>query len=269
MTTRMILGLSVAWLAAAISPAIGAEQAPVPLPRAHAHNDYCHERPLLDALDQGFCSVEADIFLVDGQLLVAHNRSDVKPERTLESLYLASLAARVHANGGRVYRDGPVVTLLIDFKNDGAAMWQVLHKTLQRHKEILTRVEDGRVVEGAVTVVISGDRPFKEIEATLPRYAGIDGRMTDLDSDAPADLMPLISDNWSHHFEWRGKGSMPEEERQKLRDIVEKVHRSGRRLRFWATPDVEPMWRELYAAGVDLINTDNLAGLAEFLRKQD
>jgi hypothetical protein len=29
------------------------------LTRAHAHNDYHHPRPLLDALDHGFCSVEA------------------------------------------------------------------------------------------------------------------------------------------------------------------------------------------------------------------
>src|SRR5258708_18978619 len=54
----------------------------VPLTRVHAHNDYEHKRPLFDALDDGFCSVEADIFLVDGQLLVAHTRTSVKPGRT-------------------------------------------------------------------------------------------------------------------------------------------------------------------------------------------
>src|SRR5207237_4622701 len=43
--------------------------AAVPLIHAHAHNDYEHTRPLLDALDHGFCSVEADIHLVDGKLL--------------------------------------------------------------------------------------------------------------------------------------------------------------------------------------------------------
>lgn len=59
---------------------------------------------------------------------------------------------------------------------------------------------------------------------------------------------------------------MPEEERQKLADLVQRVHRSGRRLRFWATPDVEPMWRTLHEAGVDLINTDDLDGLSRFLR---
>src|SRR5438552_6105912 len=86
----------------------------VPLIHTHAHNDYEHKRPLFDALDHGFCSVEADIFLVEGQLLVAHNRSQTKPERTLQSLYLDPLRARVKKNAGRVYPAGPEVTLLID-----------------------------------------------------------------------------------------------------------------------------------------------------------
>ena len=34
----------------------------VPLMRAHAHNDFQHTRPLLDALDCGFSSVEADVY---------------------------------------------------------------------------------------------------------------------------------------------------------------------------------------------------------------
>ena len=50
-------------------PLQGAE--PVPLERAHAHNDYEHARPLLDALAHGFCSVEADVHLIERQLLVA------------------------------------------------------------------------------------------------------------------------------------------------------------------------------------------------------
>ena len=48
-----------------------------PLERAHAHNDYEHDRPLLDALDQGFTSVEADVWLVDGQLYLGHDAPDL------------------------------------------------------------------------------------------------------------------------------------------------------------------------------------------------
>src|SRR5437764_15141577 len=57
-----------------------------PLTRAHAHNDYEHIRPLWDALDRGFGSVEADIWLTGDLLLVAHDKKQVKPDRTLEAL---------------------------------------------------------------------------------------------------------------------------------------------------------------------------------------
>src|SRR5262249_28110050 len=74
-------------------------KAPRPLRHAHAHNDYEHKRPLFDALECRFCSVEADVWLVDGKLLVAHDRNQVKPERTLQSLYLDPLRERARRNG--------------------------------------------------------------------------------------------------------------------------------------------------------------------------
>lgn len=90
----------------------------VPLRRAHAHNDYEHKRPLLDALDRGFCSVEADVFLNNGKLLVAHLPFFLRAERTLEALYLDPLRKRALANRGRVYPGGPTVFLLIDVKTE-------------------------------------------------------------------------------------------------------------------------------------------------------
>lgn len=59
---------------------------PVPTHAGHAHNDYWHERPLLDALERGFCSVEADVFLRGGDLLVGHAAHELRPERTIDAL---------------------------------------------------------------------------------------------------------------------------------------------------------------------------------------
>ena len=60
-------------------PAPAADPKPViPLRHAHAHNDYEHKRPLFDALDRGFCSIEADIYLVGGELLVGHTPLDLR-----------------------------------------------------------------------------------------------------------------------------------------------------------------------------------------------
>ena len=238
-----------------------------PLARAHAHNDYRHDRPLLDALDHGFCSVEADIFLVGGELLVGHGRSELRKGRTLEKLYLKPLGERARKNGGRVYQDGPRFTLLIDIKTDGAAVYVQLDKLLTRYATVISGSSGKKFQRRAIDVIISGDRPKAEIAADETRFCGIDGRLADLDSKQPADLLPLISDRWTSHFKWRGKGPMPADEKEKLRQIVEKAHASERRVRFWATPENPAMWKELSAAGVDLINTDRLAELQKFLEQ--
>src|SRR6266566_4592479 len=112
--------------------------APGPFLSAHAHNDYEHARPLFDALDHGFCSVEADIHLVNGQLLVAHDRSQVKPERTLQTLYLDPLRERARRNGGRVYPNGPEVILLVDVKSEGGKNYYALRDVIKEYAEVLT-----------------------------------------------------------------------------------------------------------------------------------
>jgi hypothetical protein len=237
----------------------------VPLTRVHAHNDYEHKRPLLDALDHDFCSIEADIYLVDGQLLVAHDRSQVRPERTLQALYLNPLRERVKKNGGRVYPHGPEVTLLIDLKSDWPEIYPALRKVLQSYQEILVSFHDGIRETNAILAIITGNRSKSMFDGEPVRYAALDGELADLESGISADLIPWISDNWYRTFQWRGTGEMPADQKARLKDIVQKAHRQGRKVRFWGSPDQPVFWRELLADDVDLINTDNLQGAQRFL----
>jgi len=240
---------------------------PTPLIHAHAHNDYLHTRPLLDALDHGFCSVEADVWLVNGRLLVAHDKDKVKPDRTLEALYLDPLRERVKQNGGRVYPNGPTITLLIDVKSDGEAAYPVLREVLSRYADMLTVFRSDATEEKAVIVIITGNRARAVMQAERQRFAAYDGRLEDLDGNESRHFILLISSNWTLSFKWRGVGEFPAEEKGKLKEFVAKAHAQGRRIRFWSAPDSPLSWRELLAAGVDLINTDNLDGLEKFLRR--
>lgn len=247
--------------------AVGQIQIGPALPQAHAHNDYEHSRPLLDALSHGFTSVEADVYLVDGKLLVAHDRADLKQDRTLETLYLDPLQSL--ARGKRsIFTSGETLTLLIDFKTEAEPTYEALRTILALYQETLTRFESNRIHTNAVTIIISGNRPREILLAEKSRFAAIDGRLTDLGKkNLPISFMPLVSDNWNSHFTWKGAGPFSETEREKLKSIVAQAHAENRKLRFWATPDTEPAWTELRHAGLDLINTDNLAGLAKFLRE--
>jgi hypothetical protein len=235
-------------------------------PEGHAHNDYEHARPLLDALDAGFGSVEADIWLVDDQLRIGHDFSDLELGRTLKSLYLDPLKAMAEAGTLE-----PLI-LLIDIKSEGESTYAALERVLADYSGMLTRYEDGKVVPGKVTAIVSGNRPLATMQAETSRLAFYDGRLSDLGGGLSPDLMPLVSDNWTKNFSWTGAGEMPANEAKKLEDIVGRAHAAGYKVRFWDTPetpgpDRDKLWRTLSEAGVDFINTDDLQGFAAFRKE--
>lgn len=245
------------------------EQLP-PLIHAHAHNDYEHTHPLFDALGHGFASVEADIHLVDGRLLVAHNRSQVKPERTLQALYLDPLRARAEKFGGRIYPNGdPTFFLLIDTKSDANETYAVLRGVLKNYSGLITRFEGETVARKAVTVVLTGNRPRDILPGETIRWAGLDGQMPDLERPNPNGLFLWMSEDWRHFFAWNGNGPIPATEKSRLQDIVTKAHARKMKVRFWDAPESVNFWTELRADGVDLINADDLAGLEVFLRQEN
>ena len=62
-------------------------QQPVLL-KGHSHNDYKHRQPLFDALDNGFFSVEADVFYEDGSFIVAHTSAGKRQKNTLYAIVM-------------------------------------------------------------------------------------------------------------------------------------------------------------------------------------
>ena len=237
-----------------------------PPSRAHAHNDYEHPRPLFDALDKGFASVEADIHLVDGALLVAHDADEVSPTRTLQSLYLDPLRKRFRENNGKLTPSGEPLILLVDFKTAAEPTYRALELVLESYRNLLTNYQGDHILPGALSVIISGNRPINTLAAQTHRWAAIDGRLPDLvQNSVPPSLIPLVSDNWKNHFTWEGTGPCPPSEQQKLKSLVNRAHEQERLIRFWGNPDQESYWRLARQVGVDLINTDNLSGLSSFL----
>jgi len=256
------------WLITLVACYSYTDESIVPLSRAHSHNDYIRSRPLFEALDKGFCSVEADIHWVNGDLLVAHDLDRCKPERNLQDMYLKPIFERVQKNNGHVYPTPSEFWLLIDIKNEPEKTYALLRKQLEPYKPFLTQIEKGKKINGAVTVVISGAVPREAITKDENRYAFIDGRIDDLDKNPSPDLVPWISNSWFSIFSWRGKGEIPESERQKLREIVIKSHEQGRKVRFWDIPQTQDCWKVLYEEGVDFLHTDVPYRLSNFLKSK-
>ncbi len=236
------------------------------LPQAHAHNDYEHKRPLRDALKYGFTSIEVDIHLVDGELYVSHDPPQRKRRRrTLRKLYLDSLQRRVEKNDGQVYSgyDGPFF-LMIDIKTAAEPTYEVLRRQLEAYRSVLTTYSGDQKNQGAVTVFLSGNRPIETVKGEEERLVALDGRPSDLGKGYSPNFMPVISDHYQNHFSWNGEGAMPDEEKMRLKSLCKRVRKEGKRLRLWATPEKEAVWKVLLESDVGFVNTDELARFYHF-----
>src|SRR5690349_10884068 len=92
----------------------------------HAHNDYVHPIPFLTAYYSQVGSIEADVFLRNGELYVAHEEKEIIPDHTLDKLYLKPLAEKITFHNGAVYAKPKALNLLIDLKTEGIPTLQAL-----------------------------------------------------------------------------------------------------------------------------------------------
>lgn len=243
-----------------------------PIP-AYAHNDYENEHPLYDALALGYQGVEADVHLVRGQLLVAHDRFQVSDDRTLESLYLAPLAARVH-RCGTVLHGGTPLLLNVEIKTGEERAYRALRRLLGRYRGMLTTVTAGVEHVGPVQVVLVGWHPPVEALAEEPeRLTAVQWmirRPDDRVPDAPAHLIRLVSLDYGTTIGWSGSGVRPAAVRAMLEALSgARDAAPGRVARVYDVPLDATVYRVLLEFGVDLVGTKDLAGTRTLLGTRD
>ena len=233
--------------------------------QGHSHNDYKQKRPLFDALDNGFFSVEADIFLRDGDLPVAHSPFEIKKSKTLKTLYLEPLRQIVQKNNGRVYANGPLeFVLMIDMKESGEKIMDTLRKQLEEYKDILTVYQGGVKKPGAVRIVLSGDQNVDLYKNDNPRYVSGDDNLEHINTAIDSSIEPRASANYHDLFSWGGGMQIPPSEAKELIDIIAIAHRYGRKARFYNAPEREDVWKALLDAGEDWVSVDNLPKFRKF-----
>ena len=133
---------------------------------------------------------------------------------------------------------------------------------------MLSHYEKGVFIPGKVTIIISGERPIKKILRDRNRMVVLDGRMKDMEMNYLSKLMPFVSHKMWDVCSTNCEGILSEVELKKLKDFVKKVHGQNRKVRLWATPEKTELWAQLLEAKVDLINTDRLQQLENFLKLQ-
>ncbi|HCD29629.1 MAG TPA: hypothetical protein DEQ73_03400 [Phycisphaerales bacterium] len=228
----------------------------------HSHNDYWRSRPLQEALEAGCLSIEADVVVREGKLMVGHGPREVTPDRTLTSMYLSPLAEIVRARQ-RVYpQDKRPLILLVDVKTGWSSSKPALKVVLEEYADIFKAPAGRHQGDGGVLLAVSGSGSDQK-----GAPCGIDGRITGIGRQLSFLEKPMISQSFRSRFQWSGLGTLDPDQETKLRALSERVKVEGRLLRLWAAPDTPEAWRTLIDCGVGLINTDQPTKAAKFVRE--
>jgi len=225
-----------------------------------SHNDYKNPIPFFAAYDKQVGFIEADVFLNNGQLLVAHEAKEQDPAKTLPSLYLQPLQEKIMRNGGNVYEDrGKLLTLMIDLKTEGPATLDALVNTLKNYPTLTSCP--------TLHITVSGDMPVPQSWSRYPDYIHFDGRPGVVYTDEQLRRVALISAGFGTYTAWNGKGLIVQQERDRINAVIADAHTKGKPVRFWATPDFVNAWIKLMDLKIDIINTDHVAEVSDFLIK--
>lgn len=247
-----------------ISILVKAQPAQYTVANAHSHNDYENPIPFLTAYHEGFGSIEADVFLVNDTLFIAHSEDELKRHRTLEDYYIRPLNGFVKANMGNPYRDSSRhLQMLIEAKTAAVPVINKLIDLLRHYPALMAGTK--------ISWVITGHRPDPNTFTQYPSFIQFDG---DLDkamdpvngySSQALSKIAMLSADLKDYAKWNGKSNIPAAERLRLDAVISKAHSLGKPVRFWDSPDEINAWYQLMHRRVDYLNTDHITSLAAFL----
>ena len=251
---KRILSISLTFL---VTLAAYAQQLPIIY---HSHNDYNRTVPFWEAYSQHCASIEADVFLQDGEILVAHNRKDVTAERSLRKMYIEPIVKTFRENGGRMWKGSDDrLQLVVDLKT-GESLPGVI-ALAEEYPDVFT-------TENGVKIVITGDEPAPEDFGKWPSWLWFDGDFKDGKlTYTPEQLkrIAMISTDFRKFARnWNGKGRMINSELEAVTKAIETAHEAGKPIRFWDAPEGTTAYFTLHKLGVDFFNTDYPAQCALF-----
>ncbi|HZK97909.1 MAG TPA: phosphatidylinositol-specific phospholipase C/glycerophosphodiester phosphodiesterase family protein [Prolixibacteraceae bacterium] len=232
---------------------------------AHSHNDYEQQTPFMLAYNAHFGSIEVDIWAVNGDLFVAHNKSNIKAERSLDSLYIQPIVRLFRKNGGKAWSNYPsTFQLMIDLKTAAEPTLPLLVEKLKKYPDVF----DSNQNNNAIRVVITGNRPKPSGFSKYPLFIWFDGNVTLKYDDQQLKRIALYSENLAGFTSWKGKEPILEKEAIRLKQVIDSVHGLNKKIRFWNAPDDAFAWKTLMNLKVDYLNTDHIQELSTFLQNK-
>ncbi|KAF2424842.1 hypothetical protein EJ08DRAFT_672221 [Tothia fuscella] len=257
----------------------------------HSHNDYDRDVPLFRALSFGCTGVEADIWLENGDLQVGHTQRNLRPARTLQSLYLNPLMNILSSQNMQnpnvnkssvpligVFNRKPQqsLILMLDFKSDPSQSFPLVVGQLNvfRDAGYLTHWDGTHLINGPITIVASG-LASKRIDLVQASNHTIflDAPLIDLSqSDSPYNSSNSFYASAPLAMAIGGAvplSGLDAEQKKRVETLVKTAQDKGLKSRFWATTAWpiglrDRVWKQLVRRNVGMLNVDDVQVAAQW-----
>jgi hypothetical protein len=164
--------------------------------------------------------------------------------------------------------------LFIDLKTSGSETWPYVLKALEPLQQAgyLSSYDGKTFTSGAVTIIGTGNTPLSAVQSAIPRYAFYDaplGLLSTTFSNITANDSPIASTDFAVWFGDVRSETFNDTQLATLRSQLDIAHAKGIKARYWDQPGWpvgtrNAVWRTLWDEGVDLLNVDDLEGVAGF-----
>lgn len=158
----------------------------------------------------------------------------------------------------------------MDIKTNGAKAWPYVLEALAplRERNWLTTVNGSTITPGPVTVIGTGSSPLELIAPVKIRDYFFDGSLPDIEAkNITKAISPIASTSFLSAIGEVHSTGFSSAQKKTLEGHIKAAHDRGIKVRYWELPSWpistrNAVWRGLVAAGVDLLNVDDLEAAA-------
>lgn len=167
------------------------------------------------------------------------------------------------------------LTLLLDMKSDGAAMWSLLQQQLEpfRQRDWLSYwgSHNRKFVSRPLTVVVTGNAPFDMVDASSsPRDIFYDAPLDDIHNPKyTAENSYYASTSMQASVGWPLAGRFTPRQVYSIKNQISIATEKGLKSRYWNTPNWpisvrNSVWSFLVRSGVGVLNVDDLVEVSRW-----
>jgi alkaline phosphatase len=221
----------------------------------HSHNDYSRPQAFYHAFNAGAGAIEADVFLRNGKLIVAHDTTNGSQYPSLKEMYLQPILKALQTKPRALH-------LVIDLKG---AYAPILAELMVELKPLMGSIKNGNNHK-PLTIIITGNRPPPAAYYHYPAFLTFDDDLQLPHNTQQWKRVAQVSLNFENYSKWRGEGTLPAVDEKVIRSVINAVHASGKQIRFWAAPDNPAGWKKLIELSSDILSTDKIDELTGVLK---